>query len=189
MLTYFGLEQLSMELLSSCPNKGLDFLLLSTNLILDIFTMEVVKGKTYLLRIVNAALNDELFFAIAGHNTTVVENDSVYTEPFTSQAILIAPGHTTKVHVQANQVPSRYFMATSSSQLPAINDTTFVLSYNGKLRNLDTVKYQENVPLEVDRHLNTSRCFFEQHHFRDAWSWTASSSLLKHHGGIFYRFP
>ena len=27
--------------------------------------MEVEQGKTYLLRIINAALNDELFFAIA----------------------------------------------------------------------------------------------------------------------------
>uniref|UniRef100_A0A251SGR4 Putative reverse transcriptase domain, Cupredoxin n=1 Tax=Helianthus annuus TaxID=4232 RepID=A0A251SGR4_HELAN len=29
--------------------------------------------QKYLLRIANAALNDELFFAIAGHNMTVVE--------------------------------------------------------------------------------------------------------------------
>ncbi|KAL6211573.1 hypothetical protein ACLB2K_016797 [Fragaria x ananassa] len=163
-----------MELLSSCPNKGLDFLSLSTNLILDndveevvkqgnrlalptnmsvahtthgkpwplfpcsekhIFTMEVEKGKTYLLWIVNAALNDELFFAIAGHNLTVVENDSVYTEPFTSQAILIAPGHTTNVHVQTNQVPSRYFMATRSfmdAPLSINNKTaTAILKYKG----------------------------------------------------------
>lgn len=68
-------------------------------------------GKTYLLRIINAALNDELFFAIAGHDMTVVEVDAVYTKPFSTQAILIAPGQTTNVLVQANQVPGRYFMA------------------------------------------------------------------------------
>lgn len=68
--------------------------------------MEVESGKTYLLRIVNAALNDELFFAIAGHNMTVVEIDAVYTKPFTTQAILIAPGQTTNVLVKADQSPS-----------------------------------------------------------------------------------
>nr|POE92145.1 laccase-11 [Quercus suber] len=124
------------------------------------FAMEVEQGKTYLLRIINAALNDELFFAIAGHNLTVVEVDAVYTKPFTTQAILITPGQTTNVLVQASQVPSRYFMAarpfmdaplsidnkTATAilqykgipntvlpilpQLPAPNDTTFALSYN-----------------------------------------------------------
>lgn len=73
--------------------------------------MEVESGKMYLLRIVNAALNDELFFAIAGHNMTVVEIDAVYTKPFTTRAILTAPGQTTNVLVKADQAPSRYFMA------------------------------------------------------------------------------
>lgn len=38
---------------------------------LDTFAMEVESEETYLLRVVNAALNDGLFFAIAGHNMTV----------------------------------------------------------------------------------------------------------------------
>ncbi|CAA0807629.1 Laccase-11 [Striga hermonthica] len=36
------------------------------------YAIEVEQGKTYLLRIVNAALNDELFFAVAGHTLTVI---------------------------------------------------------------------------------------------------------------------
>jgi laccase len=72
--------------------------------------MEVEKGKTYLLRIINAALNDELFFSLAGHNMTVVEVDAVYTKPFTTQSILIGPGQTTNVLVKANKIPSRYFV-------------------------------------------------------------------------------
>ncbi|KAI8025486.1 Laccase-2 [Camellia lanceoleosa] len=71
------------------------------------FVIEVEQGKTYLIRIINAALNDELFFAIAGHTMTVVEIDAVYTKPFTTQAMLIAPGQTTNVLIQANQVPNR----------------------------------------------------------------------------------
>lgn len=145
--------------------------------------MEVEQGKTYLLRIVNAALNDELFFAIAGHNLTVVEIDAVYTKPFTTEAILIAPGQTTNVLVRANNVPNRYFMAarpfmdapvsvdnktaTAILQykgvpntiipklptLPAANDTAFALGYNAKLRSLNSPRFPANVPLKVDRHL------------------------------------
>lgn len=33
-------------------------------------------GKTYLLRIINAALNDKLFFAVANHTLTVAEIDN-----------------------------------------------------------------------------------------------------------------
>nr|GMD58822.1 laccase-11-like [Ipomoea batatas] len=147
------------------------------------FAMEVEQGKTYLLRIVNAALNDELFFALAGHSMTVVEIDAVYTKPFSTEAILIAPGQTTNVLVQANQAPSRYFMAARPfmdvpipvdnktataifqykgvSQavvpilpvLPAPNDTGFATDYNRKLRSLNSPKYPANVPQTVDRNL------------------------------------
>ncbi|KAI6692314.1 hypothetical protein NL676_020024 [Syzygium grande] len=147
------------------------------------FAMEVELGKTYLLRIINAALNDELFFAIAGHSMTVVEVDAVYTKPFTTEAILITPGQTTTVLVHANRLPGRYFMATrpfidvpipvdnktatailqykgipntvmpALPQLPAPNDTAFALSYNRKLRSLNSPRFPANVPLKVDRKL------------------------------------
>ena len=145
--------------------------------------MEVEQGKTYLLRIINAAFNDELFFAIAGHNLTVVEIDAFYTKQFTTQAILIASGQTTNVLVQATQAPGRYFMAarpfmdapltidnkTATAilqykgvpntvlpilpQLPLPNDTAFALSYNAKLRSLNSPLYPANVPLKVERQL------------------------------------
>lgn len=145
--------------------------------------MEVEKGKTYLLRIINAALNDELFFAISGHNMTVVEVDAVYTKPFTTQSILIGPGQTTNVLVKANKIASRYFIATrtfmdaplsvdnktataifqykgvsntiipSFPLLPFANDTNFALNYSKKLKSLNSAKYPVNVPLKVDRNL------------------------------------
>nr|XP_048336919.1 laccase-11-like [Ziziphus jujuba var. spinosa] len=147
------------------------------------FALEVEQGKTYLLRIINAALNDELFFAIAEHNMTVVEIDAVYTKPFTTQAILIAPGQTTNVLVQTNQAPGRYFMAARPfmdaplsidnksamailqykgipnsvipilPQIPAPDDTEFALTYNSKLRSLNSPAFPATVPLKVDRHL------------------------------------
>ncbi|XVF68646.1 hypothetical protein PTKIN_Ptkin11bG0018100 [Pterospermum kingtungense] len=63
----------------------------------DTFKLKVKPGKTYLLRLINAALNDELFFSIANHTVTVVEADAVYVKPFETETILIAPGQTTNL--------------------------------------------------------------------------------------------
>ncbi|AES79259.1 putative laccase [Medicago truncatula] len=63
----------------------------------DTFKLKVKPRKTYLLRLINAALNDELFFSIANHTLTVVEADAVYAKPFVTNTILIAPGQTTNV--------------------------------------------------------------------------------------------
>ncbi|KAG6421601.1 hypothetical protein SASPL_118158 [Salvia splendens] len=71
----------------------------------DIFIHTVIPGKTYLLRLINAALNDELFFAVANHTLTVVEIDGVYTKPFATTAIMIVPGQTTNVLLTADQLP------------------------------------------------------------------------------------
>ncbi|KAE9447787.1 hypothetical protein C3L33_20314, partial [Rhododendron williamsianum] len=55
------------------------------------------KGKTYLLRLINAAMNDELFFSIANHTLTVVEVDALYVKPFVVDTLVISPGQTTNV--------------------------------------------------------------------------------------------
>ncbi|XVE66979.1 hypothetical protein DITRI_Ditri08aG0123400 [Diplodiscus trichospermus] len=54
-------------------------------------------------------------FCNGGHDLTVVEIDAVYAKPFTTKAILIAPGQTTNVLVQATQAPGRYFMVSGRS--------------------------------------------------------------------------
>ncbi|XP_060966713.1 laccase-17 isoform X2 [Cannabis sativa] len=63
----------------------------------DTFRLKVKPGKTYLLRLINAALNDELFFSIANHTVTVVEADALYVKPFETDIILITPGQTTNL--------------------------------------------------------------------------------------------
>jgi laccase len=63
----------------------------------DTFKLKVKPGKTYLLRMINAALNDELFFSIANHTVTVVDADAVYVKPFDAETLLITPGQTTNV--------------------------------------------------------------------------------------------
>ncbi|XP_074343273.1 laccase-17-like [Apium graveolens] len=66
----------------------------------DTIKLRVKPGKTYLLRFINAALNDELFFGIANHSLTVVEADAIYVKPFETEIIKLTPGQTTNVLLQ-----------------------------------------------------------------------------------------
>ncbi|KAL5751250.1 hypothetical protein ACOSP7_025853 [Xanthoceras sorbifolium] len=127
----------------------------------DIFIQTVELGKTYMLRIINAALNDELFFAIANHTLTVVEIDAVYTKPFTTTAIMIAPGQTTTVLMTANQVPDRSGMFSMAARpyltsvFPFNNSTTLgFLRYkklgSGKIKSLNSDLQVHNLPSMED---------------------------------------
>ncbi|KAG1354571.1 laccase-6 [Cocos nucifera] len=77
----------------------------------DVYKIDVIPGKTYLLRIINAALNIELFFSIANHKLTIVEADGEYTKPFTVEQLMITPGQTINVLVEADQPIAKYDMA------------------------------------------------------------------------------
>ncbi|KAG6481241.1 hypothetical protein ZIOFF_057837 [Zingiber officinale] len=63
----------------------------------DTFKLEVEAGKTYMLRLINAAVNDELFFSVADNNLTVVDVDGVYVKPFDADIILNSTGQTTNL--------------------------------------------------------------------------------------------
>lgn len=69
-------------------------------------------GKTYLLRLINAALNDEVFLSIANHTLTVVEADATYVKPFQTKIVVIAPGQTTNVLLKTKSNPpnAKFFM-------------------------------------------------------------------------------
>ncbi|KAH9292388.1 hypothetical protein KI387_040609, partial [Taxus chinensis] len=69
----------------------------------DTFTLSVKPGKTYLLRIINTVLNGELFFDVANHHMTVVEVDALYTKPFLTKSVVIAPGQTTNVLLRTHK--------------------------------------------------------------------------------------
>ena len=145
--------------------------------------MRVRTGKTYLLRIINAALNEELFFKIAGHKLTVVEVDATYVKPFTINTIVIAPGQTTNALITADQNSGKYLVAASpfmDSPIAVDNATaTATVHYAGTLANaattltvpppqnatqvankfinalksLNSKKFPANVPLTTDHNL------------------------------------
>ncbi|KAJ4835282.1 Laccase-4 [Turnera subulata] len=147
------------------------------------FTLPVESGKTYMLRLVNAALNEELFFKIAGHKLTVVEVDATYVKPFTTDTVLIAPGQTTNVLVTADKNSGKYLVAaspfmdapiavdnmtatatlhysgtlasspTTLTSPPPKNATAIANQFTNSLRSLNSKKYPAKVPLTVDHNL------------------------------------
>ncbi|KAI0502110.1 hypothetical protein KFK09_017056 [Dendrobium nobile] len=104
----------------------------------DGYKLKVKSGKTYLLRIVNAALNEDLFFKIAGHKLTVVEVDAVYTKPFTVDTVVITPGQTTNVLLTADKTLGQYLVTASpfmDAMIVAVDNktATATLHYEGTL--------------------------------------------------------
>ncbi|KAF7833805.1 laccase-3-like [Senna tora] len=94
----------------------------------ETFRVPIEPGETVLLRIINSALHQELFFSIANHRMTVVGTDAAYTKPFTTTVLMIGPGQTINVLVTADQPPGRYYMAArayqSAMNAPFDNTTT-----------------------------------------------------------------
>ena len=152
-----------------CPSQG--------------YPLHVESGKNYLLRIINAALNDELFFKIAGHKLTVVEADASYVKPFETDTIFMSPGQTTNVLLTANQVVGKYLIAvtpfmdapigfdnvtsiatlrykgtppypkTTLTTIPALNATPLTSDFIDSLRSLNSKEYPAIAPLTVDHSL------------------------------------
>lgn len=95
-----------------------------------------------MLRIINAALNEELFFKIAGHKLTIVEVDATYVKPVKLDTIVIAPGQTTNALITADQNSGKYMVAASpfmDSPVAVDNLTaTATLHYSGTLASTPT---------------------------------------------------
>ncbi|XP_075639122.1 laccase-7-like [Castanea sativa] len=149
----------------------------------QIYKLKVVEGKTYMLRIINAALNNQLFFKIANHKLTVVAIDASYTEQYVTDVVVVAPGQTTDVLVTADQPVGSYYMAatpyasaanvsfdntttrgiivyegsTSANPLmpvlPASNDTLTAHKFYSNLTGLAGGPHWVPVPRQVDEHM------------------------------------
>ncbi|KAG4164540.1 hypothetical protein ERO13_A13G023900v2 [Gossypium hirsutum] len=149
----------------------------------DTFKLKVKPGKTYLLRLVNAALNDELFFSIANHTLTVVDVDAVHVKPFETETFLITPGQTTNVILKTKpSYPNATFFMTArpyvTGQGTFDNSTVAgILEYESPPNSLHSsimlpflasAQYPANVPQKVDKHffftvgLGTSPCQHNQ---------------------------
>ncbi|KDP25953.1 hypothetical protein JCGZ_23040 [Jatropha curcas] len=117
------------------------------------YRLLVEQGKTYLLRIINAVMNEEQFFGIANHKLTVVGQDGAYIKPVTTDYIMITPGQTMDVLVTTNQSPNYYYMASSpfiDSIVAGDNTTTTaILQYKGNYSRPSNISFP-NLPSVAD---------------------------------------
>ncbi|KAL8504837.1 hypothetical protein ACS0TY_016140 [Phlomoides rotata] len=107
------------------------------------YKLDVTPGKTYLLRVINAALNEELFFKVAGHKLTVVDVDATYVKPFKTDTVVIAPGQTTTAILTADKGAGKFIMAASpfmDTLIVAVDNltATATVHYTGTLSSSPT---------------------------------------------------
>ncbi|AQK48351.1 Putative laccase family protein [Zea mays] len=89
----------------------------------DGYVLDVEPGKTYLLRVINAALFSEYFIKIAGHKFTVVAADANYVTPYATDVIVIAPGETMDALVIADAAPvHRQHQHTRNNKSSPVDD-------------------------------------------------------------------
>ncbi|KAL6905938.1 hypothetical protein ACP4OV_003539 [Aristida adscensionis] len=84
----------------------------------DGYVLDVEAGKTYMLRVINAALFSEYYLKIAGHRFTVVGADANYVNPYATDVLAIAPGETVDALLVADAPPGRYYMVALANQPP-----------------------------------------------------------------------
>ncbi|KAL6315835.1 hypothetical protein AAG906_008222 [Vitis piasezkii] len=115
------------------------------------FRMTVDHGRTYLLRIINSIMNDEMFFMIAHHNLIVVGIDGAYIKPIRTSYVMIIPGQTMDVLIKANQSPSQYYMASRAyaGVVYGNTTTTAILQYSGNYTAPSTLLFP-NLPNFTD---------------------------------------
>jgi len=119
-----------------------------------IYEVEVSSNETYLLRIINAAVNVELFFKVAGHNFTVVAVDASYTDPYATDVIVISPGQTVDALMTTSAAPGLYYMAATvfdSKTVPFpfnIGTATGIVKYEGAPN--DTAPSMPAMPAHTD---------------------------------------
>lgn len=97
--------------------------------------IKVERGRRYLLRIINAVMDENMFLALAGHKMTVVGTDGSYTKPFITSYLMITAGQTMDVLIETNQSPEMVYLVASRAYNDAFgagfdhSTTTAVLEY------------------------------------------------------------
>ncbi|KAL6316080.1 hypothetical protein AAG906_015596 [Vitis piasezkii] len=114
------------------------------------FKMVVDYGKTYLLRIINSIMNEEMFFMVANHNLTV--SPSHYYMASRAYAELVFDNTTTTAILQYS---GNYTAPSTPSfpNLPNFADIDSVTNFTRRLKALATKDYPVDVPQSVDTRL------------------------------------
>ncbi|KAJ5658582.1 CAZyme family AA1 [Penicillium longicatenatum] len=112
------------------------------------FKMQVNKGESYRLRIVNAAIDTHFKFMIDNHKLTVISTDLVPIKPYTTEFINIGMGQRYDVIVTADQakVASDFWIRaipqTSCSENDNVDNIKGILHYKKKAGTPKTSAYK-----------------------------------------------
>ncbi|KAL0336814.1 UNVERIFIED_CONTAM: Laccase-17 [Sesamum calycinum] len=126
----------------------------------DTFKLRVKPGKTYLLRVINAALNDELFFNLK-YSSQDKPNFPGATFLMTARPYVTGQGtfdNSTVAGILEYESPFLHSVTPLKKLplykpiLPPLNDTSFATNFAKKLRSLATPQFPANVPQEVDKY-------------------------------------
>lgn len=80
------------------------------------FSMTVERGKSYRLRIVNAAIQSTFKFHIDGHSFSVIAMDFVPIHPYTTHIVSINIGQRYDLIMKADQEPGNYWIRSDNQQ-------------------------------------------------------------------------
>ncbi|KAK1283394.1 Laccase-3 [Acorus calamus] len=112
----------------------------------DTVIIPVNPGETNLYRVINTAMNNELFVSIAGHRMTVVATDASYTKPFTTPVLMLGPGQTTDIlFTGCSAQPGGSTGQPMLPLLPAFNDTFAATAFAAGIRSLTQVQLPDPV--------------------------------------------
>lgn len=91
---------------------------------------QFTRGKTHLLRLINAGSEGLQHFSIDEHKMTVVANDFVEVEPYETHVVTLGIGQRADVLVTADGTRDAYWMRSSVSEQPTcgLNDNPHALA-------------------------------------------------------------
>ncbi|OIW06233.1 hypothetical protein TanjilG_03858 [Lupinus angustifolius] len=93
-------------------------------------SFNVVKGKTYRMRISNVGLQNSLNFRIQDHTMTLVEVEGTHTVQTTLTSLDVHVGQSYSVLVTADQPDKDYYIVVSSRFTSQVLTTTGILHYS-----------------------------------------------------------
>lgn len=73
-------------------------------------TIDLIPGKTHLLRLYNPSAQHHYQVSIVGHNFTIIETDLVPVTPITVDSLFLGIGQRAHVLITADQEPGNYWM-------------------------------------------------------------------------------
>ncbi|WJX38518.1 laccase [Trifolium repens] len=130
-------------------------------------TIPIHSGETNLIRVINAALNQPLFFTIANHKLTVVGADASYLKPFTTNILMLGPGlnncpkNFRKRRCQGPINGTRFTASMNNVSFTLPNNISILQAHYNGIPGVFTTDFPANPPVKFDYTGNVSRSLWQ----------------------------